>query len=486
MADPEPPSYIDYESFLDPSFSAVSFANSLVLATNNPSDTPLDLTTPLSRVLFDVQEIDTHIHNLTTTSALPLLTYTSEDRDASQRIVKEIEAQVASLTEGYERLEKEVLLRWEAAEEVRLVTERLWRTVKIGRSTGRCLLLGRQLEVQIAEVGGLGAGGSGKKEDHRAMVRASNTLLNLRQIFSASGEGGEGEGLDKVNVLTTLKNDLINPSERDIRTKAQQIIREFSLSSLSITSGAATTTSTNSSSLQQQQTSAMATPSTYVQTEDTKSRTTSAFLTLYLLSSIPTAASSKDGSEPDAFQPDLLIAALQAYLQTSLTSSLAALARALGSLPTLDRALLEVSARCQNIVALEALLESTKPPPHPLLSPGSPNQRAPPPNLLAPLLRSLDTTSLPSHFWRSLASSLAPRVMDVLNKGGAAARTLRTNRDRIRDGIRECVVRGSQAPSGAAGGGGGGGAVARKDGAAAGWEREVGVMVGAVVGTIGR
>src|SRR5438046_606644 len=141
MAEPEPPSYIDYESFLDPSFSAVSFANSLVLATNNPSDTPLDLTTPLSRVLFDVQEIDTHIHNLTTASALPLLTHTSEDRDVSQRIVGEVEAQVASLTEGYERLKKEVLLRWEAAEEVWLVTERLWHTVKIGRSVGRCLLL---------------------------------------------------------------------------------------------------------------------------------------------------------------------------------------------------------------------------------------------------------------------------------------------------------------------------------------------------------
>ena len=54
------PSYIDYEAFLDPDFSASSFANTLVLATNNPSDTPLDLSTPLSRVLFDVQERYAH------------------------------------------------------------------------------------------------------------------------------------------------------------------------------------------------------------------------------------------------------------------------------------------------------------------------------------------------------------------------------------------------------------------------------------------
>ncbi|KAH0566397.1 hypothetical protein GP486_000219 [Trichoglossum hirsutum] len=482
MAEPEPPSYIDYESFLDPSFSAAAFANSLVLATNNPSDSPLDLTTPLSRVLFDVQEIDTHIHNLTTSSALPLLTHTSEDRDASQRIVKEVEAQVVGLTEAYERLEREILLRWEAAEEVRLVTERLWQTVKTGRSVGRCLLLGRQLEVQIAEAGGLGVGGPGKKEDHRAMVRAAGTILNLRLIFSASGEGEEGEGMDKVNVVTALKNDLITPSERNIRNKAHQIIREFSLSGLSATSGGVTATSTNPNSLQQQQPSDTTAPSTFMQIEDTKSRATSAFLTLYLLSNTSTAASSKGNLEAHTFQPDLLIAALQAFLQTSITSSLAALARALGNLPALDRALLEVSSRCQNIVALEALLESTKPPPHPLLSPTSPNQAIPPPDLLTPFLQSLDSTSLASHFWRSLASSLAPRVMDILNKGGIAARALRTNRDRVRDGIRECVVKGSQAPGGPTRGG----SVAKKDGAAGGWEREVGVMVGAVVGTIGR
>jgi hypothetical protein len=49
MSKQDEPSYIDYEAFLDPDFSATSFANTLVLATNNSSDTPLDLSTPLSR-----------------------------------------------------------------------------------------------------------------------------------------------------------------------------------------------------------------------------------------------------------------------------------------------------------------------------------------------------------------------------------------------------------------------------------------------------
>ncbi|KAI9753600.1 MAG: hypothetical protein M4579_005064 [Chaenotheca gracillima] len=493
----EEPSYIDYEAFLSPTFSPHSFANSLVLSTNNPSDTPLDLSTPLSRVLFDLQEIDTHVHNLTTKSAVPLLTHTQNASDASRRILDEVNAQVTSLTEAYKRLEREVGDRYEAAEEVRMVTERLWKTVKIGRAVARCLQLGRQLEVQVAEVspGGSAREGSGRREDHRAMVRASNTFLALRELFSASGPGDEGEGLDRINVISTLRNDLINPAERSLISKSQQIVREFSMSSL----GAPPSSSSNSTQQQQQTSSGTSTPtstavpSTYIQTEDTKARTTSALLALYLLSPTP-----GPGPSDSTFVPATLVTTLQSYIQTSLTSSLASLSRALATLPNLDRTLIEVSARCQNVVALASLLENTKPPPHPLLSssaiPSSPGKTAPgapPPNLLIPLLASLDTSSLPSHFWRSLASSLSGRVSDIMARGGVSARTLRSSKERVRDGLKDCVVRGSQLPVRAGGSGGkpglklstataGGGAAERN------WEREVAVMTGAVIGAIGR
>jgi hypothetical protein len=441
MSKDDEPSYIDYEAFLDPEFSATSFANTLVLSTNNPSDTPLDLSTPLSRVLFDVQEVDTHIDTLTTKSALPLLEHTRDHAESSGRILDEVEGQVASLTESYKTLEKEVIERFEVAEQVRLTAERLCETVKLGRSVARCLMLGRQLEVRMSELGGVG---SAKREDHRAMVRSADTILSLRQILAASKPGEEGEGLDKVNVVTTLKNELVNPGERSIASRAQQVVKEFSMSSL-LSSG---------------QTSA----STFAQTEDTKSRTTSALLTLYLLSPIP----KKDTAD---FEPAPMLTALQDYLQTQLKSSLASLARALGQLPTLDRTLLEISARCQNIVALQSLLESTKPPSHPLLD-SSPNIQTPP-NFLKPLLQALDTSSLPSYFWRTLASNMAPRVQELMNRGGVSARMLRSNKDRVGDMVRECVNRGTRLP----------GALASK-GVAVTWEREAAVMVGSIMGQI--
>jgi hypothetical protein len=282
------------------------------------------------------------------------------------------------------------------------------------------------------------------------MVRSADTLLSLRQIFAASRPGGEGEGLDRVNVVNSLKNELVNPGERSISSRAQQVVREFSMSSLLTSSGQS------------------ASASTFAQTEDTKSRTTSALLTLYLLSPIPTNAAL------NSFRPALLLTALEDYLHTALKSCLAALARSLGTLPTLDRTLLEVSHRCQNIVALETLLEGIKPPSHPLLDDGQVVNGAP--NFLQPLLTALDTSSLPSYFWRSLASNLSPRVQEIMHRGGVSARTLRSNKDRVRDAIRECVNRGSQLP----------GAPLHKGKAvmAGNWEREAAVMVGAVIGQV--
>jgi len=103
-ANPDEPSYVDYETFLSPDFSSAAFANSLVVATNNPNDTPLDLSTPLSRVLFDAQEVDSHIDLLTTRSAVPLLQHTQTQTAASKHIIAELDTQIKSLNDSYRQL----------------------------------------------------------------------------------------------------------------------------------------------------------------------------------------------------------------------------------------------------------------------------------------------------------------------------------------------------------------------------------------------
>jgi hypothetical protein len=167
-----------------------------------------------------------------------------------------------------------------------------------------------------------------------------------------------------------------------------------------------------------------------------------------------------------------MITALTTYINAALTSSLASLARALATLPTLDRALLEISARSRNLIALETLLANAKPSVHPLV-PSSEDQQQER-NLLTPLLQSLDTpSSLASYFWRSLASQLSGKVQVIVDRGGVSARTLKSNREKVKDAVRESVVRGYGVD----------GADARAKGK---WDREVAVMVGSLTGPLGR
>lgn len=487
MADSEP-SYIDYEAFLDPDFSPAAFANTLVLGTNNANDTPLDLSTPLSKVLFDLQEIDTHIHTLTTKSALALVTYTNDQTIAARRILKEAQDQIALVTQGYERLEREVLRKWQAAEEARVAAENSLATLRLARSASRCITLGRQLESQLAEVTGRGPGvisneenvSSGARDDLRALERAALTLLSLRRLFSASSSEDEGYGLDRVNVIRTIKSDLVRPAETVVKDIAQQAISRFSISPVT-TERAGTTSSVSVSSA-------------YKQARDARARFVSAINTLYLLSSIP-----KNIRTPSEFQPELLLSALQGFVHTAITSSVTALSRALSMLPNLERTLSDISARCQDLVAVEAILSNLRPPHHPLLTSARADDQDGQPELqladeasgsldettlLQPLLQVLDTSSLPSYFWRSIASSLAGRVQEILNRGGVSARTLRSNKDRLTIEIRQCVLNGSQ-PS-AVNIVAGRSRPGTESAIPSNWEREAAVMVSSVVSPLGR
>lgn len=444
-------SYLDLPSLTSEDFSPYIHANTLVTRTNNPNDTRLDLSTPLSRVLFDVQEIDTHIHNVTTKSALAILEYTASQNESAQRILERVSEEATRLNANYARLQQEVLGRYEQAVEARLSAERTWEVLRLSREVQRVLNLARSLESAVSE-SGLGQPGKSGKEDHRSLVRCTHTILSFRDTMSTP----EAKDLSRVNAVKVLRGRVFEDNEAAVREFARKVVREFAVSSLN--------------------------SPTFKDSEEAKNKFTSAVHILYLLSPAPKL----DGlnMKVEDFEPELLLRALQGYLQTAITSSSAAIARSLSTLPTLDRTLAEVSARCQNIVALEILLRSIPPPQHPFLATSAVSSETMDSNLLQPLLQALETASLPSYFWRSLASSLSTRVQEIMNRGGVSARTLKSNRENVRDQIRECVLKGSSVNSSVLTAKGAGGTSQTQ--VVGNWEREAAVMIGSVVGNLGR
>lgn len=459
-----------------PTFSPTTYTNTLILSTNNPSDTPLDLSTPLSRVLFDVQEVDTHIDSLTTQSALPIIQHTSSQNSAAQQILSSVEEQVETLQTSFARLRKEVTERYEEAEEVRLCSENLVKTLRLGRAVQRVVGLGRNLQTRMDEVVVVGHQHNHNSQGYRSMVPAARAVLEMKECFM----GTEGALLGKVAVAASVRQDVGSALERTLVERCRGVVREFSMSGVSSSASASTSASTTTTTTTTSTSSLAGQEKTFAQMEETKKKAEASLQTLYLLSPPPVVKSGHQNAT-DMFEPTLMIQALKNYIDSALTSSLASLSRALATLPMLDRTLLEISARCQNILALESLLETVKPPMiniHPSLSSTTKKDTTTDDtgNLLQPLLRHLETSSLPSYFWRTMASQLTARVQDILSRGGVSARTLRSNRNHVRDAIRECVDRGYRGKFL------GKGQVVEKGN----WEREAAVMVGSVIGPLGR
>ena len=474
---PPPPtedSYIDYETFLSPAFSPHSFANALILHTNPPDDPTLDLSTPLSRVLFDLQEIDSHIHTLTTTNAVPLLSYAKESREASQKLVEGVEGQLRLVEGAYRRLEKEVVARSRGAEDVVRVLERLSGVTRVLRGVGRLCVLARQLEVQVGEF----FGGKGGGEDWKLLLRAGYAVSELRRMLGAD----DGKELERLQSVQTVITYLLVPAEQFLRTKAGGEVGNWTLPAATSTTptlspsnssvSASTLSSLSSSSSSSASSTSLSTQHRQILTASL-TRLSAAIQILYLLS--PSAAPSP--SNPGS----LLLTTLQTHLTNQTTSSLSALSRVFSSLtpqqpspPALDRSLAEIVSKLKSIVAIEEVLSSidlsslhpegfpassssdpsdpnnsdsdsstTKPP-----SSSSSPSSAPPGSLLSSLLTILDTPTLPTLFFLNLSSGLETLVRNVLARGGTSARGLRAGKDKLREGLKGVVERGLSSAAG--------------------------------------
>lgn len=239
-------------------------------------------------------------------------------------------------------------------------------------------------------------------------MRAAHSVLELRKLFSA-----HRDALDGVELARDLHSLVVVPAEAALGARARDVIAAFTM--VPPTPGGTGAFVVDPAVVAEAQRPAVET----------------AMQTLFLL------------------QPRALSVVVAALLGTQATAAATALTRALGALTTLDRVLAEVAARCRTLVAVEGMLAGV--------------------GLDADVLRELDTGALSTGFFRAVAAGWEPRVRDVVVRGGANARILRGGRDRLRDGVRGCVLRGLDVDLADEGRG----------------EFEIAVMVGAL-GSLGR
>lgn len=493
-------SYIDIPALSTPTFDPYTYANTLLTTINTSTTEQIDLTTPLQRTLFDLQEIDTSIHTLTSSRALDIIAYTSTQNQAAQHILSRVEEERAKLIADYDRLRKEVWDRYERAEGLRRVATNGLQVARLGSGVGRVLGLARSFEQAVVDAGLSGSSSSSApasrtvRDDCKVLCRACRDLLEFRGLMATR----DGLDLGRINVVKSVRGRVFEDGEAQLLDWARKVIRDFSVSAF-LTGNTSTSASAAAAGV-------VTGTRTYRETEGARTRFEVACQVLYLLS--PATKAGSNSTSRDGFDAEYLIMALQTYLQNAVSSSAASIARGLSQLPNLDRACSEVSGRCQNVVGFEVMLAQVTVPEHPsfkqeqqsdaqrdvedeldeqdiddievelkeldLREQADMEQRT---SVLELLLKSLDTNSLVSYFWRSLASNLTSRVQEIMNRGGVTARTLKSNRDMVRDEIRDCVARGSKTPTGL---------TEARSSSIANWEREAAVMVQSVIGPLNR
>lgn len=140
--------YVDYDLFLDEKFSAVAFANSLVQATNTPTDKDVDLDAPSKRLDYDIEEVDRVINRICGDNYEQLLSSVSNISLAEQ-CLEPLKKNLDHINYSYSKLEKDVVSPFDRSQDMYGAIKKLHMTTNLLRSLTWYLSIARQLALLI-------------------------------------------------------------------------------------------------------------------------------------------------------------------------------------------------------------------------------------------------------------------------------------------------------------------------------------------------
>lgn len=134
----------DYDTFLEPDFNPISFANDLLLATNS-SQNELDLSTSIKRVKFDINNIDLNLEKISTDDHDNLIKEIHKSI-TSKELFQQITPQLDHVNSSYQRLEKDIIDPYKEATKIQDALKKLHSTSYLLRSVTYFLYLVQQIE----------------------------------------------------------------------------------------------------------------------------------------------------------------------------------------------------------------------------------------------------------------------------------------------------------------------------------------------------
>lgn len=400
--------YVDYEVYLEDSFSPIAFANSLVQATNDSHDAEVDLSTPSKRLRYDLEEVEQRIKDLTANNYEELITQAAS-AGTSASTLPPLRASLDHVNSSYAKLQRDILTPYYNAQKLYTALRRLHVTSGMLRSLTWYLYLARQLAMLMKAF----AGPTGVPESPRSvraanleaiepkdLLQAGQTLLELRaQLVSEPG-------LRSLQVIRIHEASL-GRIENKLVLHCQNVIK-FYRSKSGDSSGDSSIVRTSSPSLQGSPAQSTISNSSF--NADYETLVTHACYTLFLL------------------KPETLASSIQKFHLSQVSASVNEIVRSLTSLnmsmSRFNTAFSAASERAQTLYTLNVSLESFNKPFQ------SSAQTSAVPEQSELLLwefvsSSLDVKSLSASYWRDLARNLEQQIREFTLNNPNMTKTIR-------------------------------------------------------------
>lgn len=221
--------FSDYDTFLEPDFNPIGFANDLLLATNS-NQNELDISTSIKRVKFDINNVDLNLEKISAEEHDNIIKEIHKS-NTSKELFQQLSPHLDLVNTSYQRLQKDIIDPYKEATKIQDALKKIHSTSYLLRAVTYFLYLVQQIE-EITTSDSFVTPGQNSKllvklakyhQQLNSHILKNPNLKSLRLVRDY-----EPIALEKnKQLLTILRTSVKSIDERSIKSKSETEIKEI-------------------------------------------------------------------------------------------------------------------------------------------------------------------------------------------------------------------------------------------------------------------
>ncbi|ODV76875.1 putative oligomeric Golgi complex subunit [Suhomyces tanzawaensis NRRL Y-17324] len=187
----------DFEAFLEADFQDSVFARDLLLATNGSDGPELDLSTPIKKLQFDIQECEKRMKAIAASNYEALVQNFSKIEGSKELLDGKINSGIKHINSSFDRIKTGVIQPYDEAVRLNNALKRIHVTLDLLRSSSYFIFLLQQLEEL-------------DKADSN-MVRLARLMVQIHEFYVKEERGAtRGASLLRIRLIRDSRADIEN------------------------------------------------------------------------------------------------------------------------------------------------------------------------------------------------------------------------------------------------------------------------------------